>query len=284
MSYLTRTDLQTGKSIEIFYDDWGTGKPVVLIPWWPMSHEMWEYQTESLIQSGARVITYDRRGFGRSSRPWHGYDYDTLTDDLKTLLDELDLRDVTLVGFSMGGGEVVRYFSRYEGTRVSKVVLVASVTPYLLKTEDNPEGVDKSVFDDMITKMDDDRVAFLDSFSKHFFGINLISKPLSTPLLEYYKILASMSSPRATKVCVEAFSQTDFRDEMASIHVPTLIIHGESDKTVPIETSGEQSAKLIRNNRFIQYVDAPHGLFYTEKERLGNDLIEFIHERIAVMM
>jgi len=249
---------------------------VVLIHGWPLSKEMWEYQIEPLVEAGLRVIKYDRRGFGKSSKPWGEYDYNTLTEDLHTIMEELDLRDAVLVGFSMGGGEAVRYLSRYGSSRVSKIVLVSSVTPYLLKTADNPDGVDESVFKEMLDQMSEDRIAFLDSFGKTFFGVNLVSHPVSTPLLEYYRMLASVAAPRATKQCAIAFAQTDFRQDVQAINVPTLIIHGDADKTVPIDASGARTAKMIPGSQYLVYEGAPHGLFYTHKEKLNQDLISFI--------
>jgi len=275
MAFLKKTD-NTGKELSLHYVDYGTGKPVILIHGWPLSHEMWEYQISDLVNSGYRVIAYDRRGFGKSCKPWSGYDYDSLTEDLKFVIDELGLENITLVGFSMGGGEVVRYFSKYGGKNVSKAVLISAVTPYLLKTDDNPDGVPQEVFDEMTEQMKNDRIGFLDEFGKQFFGVGLLNKPLSTPLLEYYRMLCSLASPKATVDCAASFSTTDFRSEMSSITVPTLIIHGDADKTVPIDPTGKESAKVIANNQFIIYEGAPHGLFYTDKERLNGDLIAFI--------
>ncbi len=280
MSYIETSDLQASEPVMIHYQDVGKGDPVVLIHGWPLSHEMWEYQINDLVYAGFRVIAYDRRGFGKSSKPHYGYDYDTLTQDLKVLMDELNLQDVTLVGFSMGGGEVARYFSRYGGERVSKAVLIGSVTPYLLQTPDNPDGVKQSVFDDMMTSMKEDRINFLDTFGKQFFGVNLISKPVSTPLLEYYRMLASFASPRATQECARAFATTDFREDMKFINVPTLIIHGDADKTVPIEPTAEQTSRMLPDAKYIRYEDAPHGLFYTHREKLNQDLIAFIQESV----
>src|SRR5688500_5984743 len=174
MSYI-----KSASGVNLFYEDWGTGQPVVLIHGWPLSHEMWEAQLTELPQQGLRCIAYDRRGFGKSSKPWQGYDYDTLADDLKAVLDELDLNDVTLVGFSMGGGEVVRYLSKYGSARVSKAVLLGAVTPFLLKTSDNANGAPQEVFDGMIEKIREDRPAFLADFGKQFFGVNLLSHPVS---------------------------------------------------------------------------------------------------------
>lgn len=281
MSYIQTNDSRFGEPVNLFYQDWGQGKPVVLIHGWPLSHEMWEYQMTELPKQGIRCIAYDRRGFGKSSKPWSGYDYDTLADDLKAVLDELDLQDVTLVGFSMGGGEIARYFSRHGGARVSKAVLVSAVTPFMLQTDDNPDGVPQETFDEMLANMKEDRIKFLDDFGKQFFGVNLINRPVSTPLLEYYRTLASLASPVATQECAKSFSSTDFRQDMGSINVPTLIIHGDSDKTVPIETSGEQSSQMILNSTYKVYDGAPHGLFYTEKEQLNRDLADFILEPVA---
>lgn len=270
------TYIEVAQDVQLYVQDYGQGKPVILIHGWPLSNEMWEYQVEALVENNFRVITYDRRGFGKSSQPWDGYDYDTLADDLKAIIDQLQLDDITLVGFSMGGGEVVRYFSRHDGRGVSKVVLIASVTPFLLKTADNPEGITQEMADETAESIRKDRIGFLDTFGKTFFGVNLINKPLSTPLLEYYRMLASLASPRATLECAKSFSSTDFRSEMASLNVPVLVIHGDADKTVPIEFSSEKAVTLISDHTYVVYSGAPHGLFYTEREQLNEDLLEFL--------
>ncbi|WP_317126118.1 alpha/beta fold hydrolase [Flavobacterium rhamnosiphilum] len=269
--------IETAPNVKLYVKDYGEGKPVILIHGWPLSNEMWEYQIDTLVQNNFRVIVYDRRGFGKSSQPWDGYDYDTLADDLKAIIDQLDLKEATLVGFSMGGGEVVRYFSRHSGKGVSKAVLIASVTPFQLQTDSNPNGVPQEKYDAMAAQIKEDRIGFLDSFGKTFFGVSFISKPISTPLLDYYRMLCSFASPRATLECAISFSTTDFRREMASVNVPTLIIHGDEDKTVPIEITSEIAAKLIPDNKFIVYEGAPHGLFYIEKDKLNKDLIEFLN-------
>lgn len=276
MQYIETSKDAAGHPVKINYTDYGTGKPVILIHGWPLSGDMWEYQTNDLVNSGHRVITYDRRGFGKSSKPWDGYDYDTMTDDLKAIIDQLGLEDITLIGFSMGGGEVVRYFSRHAGKGVTKVILIASITPYMLQTDSNPDGVPQEMFDEMGEKMKEDRIGFLDEFGKTFFGVSTTSKPLSKPLLEYYRMLCSLASPRATQECAKSFSTTDFRTEMRLVNVPTLIIHGDADKTVPIEPTGKQAAKAIPGSHFIIYEDAPHGLFYTHKEKLNADLVKFL--------
>jgi pimeloyl-ACP methyl ester carboxylesterase len=276
MKFITKRDATTGEEVRIAYSDYGQGKPVILIHGWPLSREMWEYQLEDLVNAGHRVIKYDRRGFGKSSKTWDGYDYDSLTEDLKSVIDELDLREVTLVGFSMGGGEAVRYISRYGSDRIAKLVLISSVVPYLSKSEDNPEGVDPSVFADMLEQIEKDRIGFLDDFGKKFFGVNVVSHPVSTPLLEYYRMLASFASARSTKQCALSFANTDFREDLKKINVPTLIIHGDDDKTVPIEASSDRTAQMIADSEYIVYEGAPHGLFYTHREKLNQDLLRFI--------
>ncbi|OAB27312.1 Pimeloyl-ACP methyl ester carboxylesterase [Flavobacterium fryxellicola] len=277
----TRTGIdmyvETAPNVKLYVKDYGQGKPVILIHGWPLSNEMWEYQIDTLVQNNFRVIAYDRRGFGKSSHPWDGYDYDTLADDLGAIIEQLNLEQAALVGFSMGGGEVVRYFSRHGGKGVSKAVLISSVTPFQLQTDSNPNGVPQEKYDGMAEQIKADRIGFLDSFGKTFFGVSFISKPISTPLLDYYRMLCSFASPRATLECAKSFSSTDFRGEMASVNVPTLIIHGDEDKTVPIEISSEVATKLIPDNKFIIYEGAPHGLFYIEKDKLNSDLIEFLN-------
>lgn len=267
-----------GEDIQLSYKDYGQGRPVVLIHGWPLSKDMWEYQIDDLVNAGLRVVKYDRRGFGKSDKPWDGYDYDTLSEDLNGLLEGLDLRDAVLVGFSMGGGEIARYLSRYGSDRVSKIVLISSVLPYLSKTPDNPEGVDQAVFATMMEQMKDDRIAFLDDFGKKFFGVNLLNKPVSTPLLEYYRSLASVALPRATQQCALSFANTDFRADVESIKLPTLIIHGDDDQTVPIDASSNRTAKLIPDAEYKVYEGAPHGLFYTHRKQLNQDLIDFCLE------
>lgn len=269
--------IETAQNVKLYVKDYGKGKPVILIHGWPLSNEMWEYQIDFLVQNNYRVIAYDRRGFGKSSQPWDGYDYNTLTDDLNSIIIQLQLENVTLVGFSMGGGEVVRYFSRYKGKNVSKAALISSIIPFLQKTDDNPEGRPKEKSEATAASISDDRIGFLDNFSKVFFGVNIINKPLSTPLLEYYRNLCAAASPRATLQCANSLNSTDFRDELHTIKVPTLIIHGTDDKNVPIEISSEKTAKAIKNNTFIVYEGAPHGLFYTEKDKLNQDLLNFLN-------
>ena len=262
--------------VNLYYEDLGKGKPVIFIHGWPLSGAMWEYQITQLPQQGIRCITYDRRGFGQSDKPIGPYDYNTLASDLKAVIDELKLENVTLVGFSMGGGEIAKYFSLYGGAKVSKVVIISGVVPYMLKTEDNPDGVPQEVFDEMGKNMTNDRPAFLEAFNKDFFGVTLLSQPVSDALLQQCANAAMLASPIATIECAKSFSTTDFREDVIKINVPTLIIHGDADKTVPIAPTGNRSANLIPGAKYIIYEGAPHGLWVTEKERLNKDLVDFI--------
>ena len=278
MSFIKTKSSGAGNAIKIFYEDLGTGKPVIFIHGWPLNHEMWEYQLAELPKNNLRCIAYDRRGFGKSDRPWDNYDYDTLADDLKSLIEELDLNDVTLVGFSMGGGEIARYIGKYGNDKIAKVILIASVTPFMLKTGNNPEGVDKQIFDEMVEKISKDRPAFLEEFAKKFYGVNNINQSVSQPILDWNQMLCLMSSPKATIDCVRSFSETDFREDLKKINVPVLIIHGDADKTVPINVSGDKTSQLLPQARYIVYENAPHGLFITEKDKLNADLISFISD------
>lgn len=264
------------ENIRLYYEDWGTGQPLVFIHGWPSSHEMWEYQLTYFAAKGFRVIAYDRRGFGQSFKPWENYDYSTLAGDLKLVLDHLDLQEVTLIGFSMGGGEVVRYCSSYKSARIKKIALVSTVLPFMLKTPDNPEGIDQKVFDGFIEKILEDRPAFLADFGKQFFGETFIKHPVSQSLLDWAQMLTLKGSAKATIDCSTSFSSTDFRKELSGIKVPALIIHGEEDKTVPIEVSSDRTAKMMPDAIYKIYPGAPHGLFFTDKDRLNEDLEEFI--------
>ena len=238
---------------------------------------MWEYQIEALVNNGNRVITYDRRGFGKSSQPWEGYDYDTLAEDLKAVIDELELTDVTLVGFSMGGGEVARYFGKYGSHGISKAIFISAVTPFMLQTPDNPTGVPQEEFTKIETGLREDRMAFLEGFSKKFYNVGLLSKPVSSAYLQNDFNIASAASPRATIQCMKSFASTDFRADLALIDVPVLMIHGDADQIVPIKAASEQAAKLIKNCRYVVYEGAPHGLCFTEKQKLTSDLIAFVN-------
>ena len=277
MEFITTSDKATGEKVRLAYSDYGFGDPVVMIHGWPLSREMWEYQLGDLVDAGFRVVKYDRRGFGKSSKPWNGYDYDTFAADLNEILEQLDLKNVTLVGFSMGGGEVVRYLSNYGTQRVKKIALISTVLPFLQKTADNPDGVDQKVFEEIMQQIRNDRIGFLDEFGKVFFGANMVSHPVSKPLLEYYRMLGSFAAARSTLQCVVAFSQTDFREDVRTIKIPTLIIHGNDDKIVPIEASSNRTAAMIPGSHYLVYEGAPHGLFYEYRQKLNADLVNFIN-------
>lgn len=261
---------------ELYVEDLGSGPTMVLIHGWPLSGKMWEYQTNVLPAHGIRTVTYDRRGFGLSDKPWGGYDYDTLADDLASILETLDLTDVTLVGFSMGGGEVARYMSRHAGKRVSKCVLLGSVVPYLRKDKSNPGGVDPSVFEGIKKGLSDDRPGFLTDFSKSFFGVGMVTSPVSNSFLAAYCEDAMRAAGHATLAACNAWSSTDFRPDLASFSVPTLIIHGDADHTVPIDLTAKMAQVGISGSALKIYEGAPHGLYYTHRDQLNEDLLKFI--------
>ncbi|MGZ3703427.1 MAG: alpha/beta fold hydrolase [Bdellovibrionota bacterium] len=276
MSFLTTMDAN-----EIYYSDLGRGDPVVLIHGWPLNADMWEYQVLSLLEQGFRVITYDRRGFGRSSKPANGYNYDVFASDLNQLIEQLDLHRAALVGFSMGGGEIARYLSQYDSSRIARVMLISSVVPYLFQAHDNPEGVSPEVFDDMIVALREDRPAFLANFARLFFGMGLLSSPVSEETLAWTSSLALQASLKATIDCVRAFSQTDFRNDVRAIQVPTLLVHGTSDKVVPISATSEVTQRLIPHATLKRYDGAPHGLIITDKEELNRDMLAFFGRESA---
>ena len=271
MQYVTTTD-QT----KLYVKDWGAGRPVIFMSGWPLSSDSWDDHAMALADSGYRTIAYDRRGFGRSSQPWSGYDYDTLADDLAAVIEQTGAKDAVLVGFSMGGGEVARYMSRHGGKSVVQAALVSSVVPYMLKTSDNPNGTEQDVFDNMAEGMREDRAKFFAGFFKDFFGVNLLSRPASAELLEWARSVSMQASLKATLACAKSFASTDFRPDLAAFKVPTLIIHGTDDKTVPIDASGRAAARGISQATLIEYEGAPHGLFATEKDRLTLDLLQFL--------
>jgi non-heme chloroperoxidase len=268
--------VENSAPIELQYQDYGTGKPVVLIHGWPLSGRSWENQVPALIGAGYRVITYDRRGFGGSSQPWGGYDYDTFAADLNTLLEHLDLHEVTLVGFSMGGGEVVRYIATYGTDRVAKAVLASAVPPYLYKSGDNPEG---ALDDDTIAGFEagvtSDRLAFLDAFTTNFFSAGDELK-VSQAQRAYAVNIAAFASPKGTLDCITAFSRTDFRSDLEKLTVPTLVIHGDSDGIVPIEASGKRSAQAIAGSELVVIEGGPHGLNASHAQEFNQALLDFL--------
>lgn len=261
----------------LYVKSWGEGRPVVLIHGWPLSADSWDPVALALAENGYRAIAYDRRGFGRSQQPWQGYDYDTFADDLADVLEAQGVsQDIALVGFSMGGGEVARYMARHGGLSVVRAALVSSVVPCMLKSQDNPEGIEQAVFDDMNAGIRHDRAHFFAGFFKTFFGVGMLSQPVSNELLDWARGMAMQASLRATLECAKAFAATDFREDLEAFRVPTLIVHGTADKTVPIAASARAAHAGIAKSTLLKYDDAPHGLFATEKHRLSKDLISFI--------
>lgn len=260
---------------QIYYKDWGTGKPILFSHGWPLDADMWDSQMNFLAERGYRVIAFDRRGFGRSDQPWQGYDYDTFAEDLHSLIAHLDLDEITLVGFSMGGGDVSRYIGRYGTERVSGLVLLGAVTPIFIKTDDHPQGVEKSVFDGIKDGLRKDRAQFISDFATPFYGINQ-GMTVSAGVLSQTLNIALLASLKATIDCVTAFSETDFRGDMAKIDVPTLVIHGTKDQIVPFEATGKLAAGMIANAQLKTYEGAPHGFAQTHQDQLNNDLLAFI--------
>jgi pimeloyl-ACP methyl ester carboxylesterase len=269
--------VKTRDGTDIYVKDWGSGRPVVLIHGWPLSADSWDPQAMALADAGFRVIAYDRRGFGRSGQPWSGYDYDSLTDDLADVMKAAGAdQDATLIGFSMGGGEVARYMSRHDGRGIVSAGLIGSVVPYMLKTDDNPDGVPEETLQQIAEGIKKDRPNFFHSFFKDFFGVGYVSSPVSQETLDWAWRLAMQAGLKPTLACAESFGHTDFRPDLPAFRVPTLVLHGTGDKTVPIDATGRQAAAGIANAQLVEYDGAPHGLFATESDRLTRDLLSFL--------
>lgn len=266
----------TKDKTKLYVKDWGVGQPVILLHGWPLSSDSWDEQAIAIANAGFRAISYDRRGFGRSSQPWSGYDYDTLSDDLATVIEHADAKDAIVIGFSMGGGEVARYMSRHGGKSVAKAALISSIVPFRLKTEDNPTGTEQAAFDKIANSINEDRAAFFTGFFRTFFGVGTPGNTVSNELLGNMGSIAMQASLKATLECLKSFSTTDFRGDLKHFKVPTLIIHGTEDKTVPIDASARLAAKGISQSTIIEYDGAPHGLFVTDREKLTNDILSFI--------
>ena len=273
--------IKTRDGTDLYVKDWGSGRPVILMHGWPLNADSWDMQAMALAEAGFRAIAYDRRGFGRSGQPWNGYDYDTLADDLADVMKEAGAdNDATIVGFSMGGGEVARYMSRHGGRGVVAAGLIASVVPYMLKTDDNPHGTPQSTFDQIAEGIRQDRPAFFrDKFTKQFYGVGYIAHPVSDDVLDYSTSLALQAGLWPTLACAQAFGHTDFRPDLPAFRVPTLIVHGTGDQTVPIDASARAAAAGIPQSQLVEYDGAPHGLNVTHADRLSEDLLTFLGAR-----
>jgi non-heme chloroperoxidase len=263
-------------TIDIHYEDYGTGKPVVLIHGWPLSLDSWEKQMPDLLNAGYRVIAYDRRGFGHSSKPFSGYDYDTLSEDLDKIMMKLNLHDVTLVGFSMGGGEVARYLSKYGAGRVIKAVFMAAIPPFLLQTPNNPEGVDGKVFDGIKKALIADRPAFLTGFFSNFYNVDVLKgKRISDEVLHLSWNVGVGASPKGTLDCVSSWL-TDFREDLKKINIPVLALHGDADRIVPAAASAKRIPDFVKNAKLAIIEGAPHGMNWTHAEEVNRELLAFL--------
>jgi len=275
----TASTITTADGVQLYYKDWGPkdGPVVTFSHGWPLSSDSWESQMLFLASEGYRVVAHDRRGHGRSSQPWEGNDMDHYADDLAAVIDTLDLQDVTLVGFSTGGGEVARYIGRHGTGRVKKAVLVSAVPPMMLRTEDNPDGLPLEVFDGIRKASLEDRAQlYLDLASGPFYGFNRPGAKVSQGLIDNWRAQGMQAGHKNTYDSIAAFSATDFREDLKKFDVPTLVIHGDDDQIVPLDSSGKASAALIEGAQLIVYPGAPHGLTDTHKERFNNDLLAFL--------
>jgi non-heme chloroperoxidase len=275
MSYI-KVGQENSQSIEIYYEDHGSGSPVVLIHGWPLNGNAWEKQTAALLAAGHRVITYDRRGFGRSSKPGIGYNYDTFAADLNGLLSALDLTGVSLVGHSMGTGEITRYIGKYGTKRLRKVVLIGTLGPYLVKAPDNPEGVEPTVFDGIRAGLKADRPATLMEFLKNFYSVGgEDGKRVSERVIEANWAVAIGASPIGTLACVDAWIE-DFRKDIARNDLPTMIIHGDDDRILPADATSRRQAKMIENVKYVEIKGGSHGIPWTRAEEINNELVKFL--------
>lgn len=269
--------IQTRDQANLYVKTWGEGRPVFLIHGWPLCADTWDSVGIALAKDGYKAIAYDRRGFGRSDQPWQGYDYSTLADDLADVMEATGAnQDAAIIGFSMGGGEVVRYMSRHEGRGVMQAGLISSIAPFMLKTSDNPNGVPEEKLNEIAANIKKDRPAFFKTFLKDFYGVGLLAHPVSDEILHWSWNMCMMAGLHPTLACAESFGKTDFRSEMAAVNVPTLIVHGTKDNTVPIDATGRQAAAAIRQAVFKEYDGAPHGLFITHEQQLINDIKMFL--------
>src|SRR6266702_1124513 len=280
MPYVTVGKENSG-DVELYYEDHGSGDPVVLIHGYPLSGASWEKQLSALLSAGHRVITYDRRGFGKSSQPTTGYNYDTFAEDLRKLVRHLNLRDFALVGFSMGGGEVARYLGKYGSKGVSKAVIISGVPPFLLKTADNPEGVDGSVFEGIQKAVVADRYAFFTEFFKNFYNTDLLlGKRVSEQAVQASWNVAAGASAMASLACGPTLHE-EFRKDLTRVDVPTMVIHGDADRILPLGTSGLRTAKLIKGARLLVVKDGPHCITWTHADQVNPELVNFLGEEVG---
>jgi pimeloyl-ACP methyl ester carboxylesterase len=270
---------ENSSGIDLYYEDHGAGKPVVLIHGYPLSGASWEKQIPGLLDADFRVITYDRRGFGQSSKPTSGYNYDTFADDLHRLVSHLGLRAFSLVGFSMGGGEVARYIGRFGSKGIEKAVFISSVPPFLLKTQDSPEGVEGATFDGIQKAVAADRYSFFTEFFKNFFNADVfLGKRVSEQAIQNFWNVAAGASATASFACVPTWHE-DFRRDLSRIDVPTLVIHGDADRVVPFRASGERTAKMVKGARLVVVKDGPHCITWTHPEEVNPALMDFLGSR-----
>lgn len=269
--------LTTKDGTQIYYKDWGAGQPVVFCHGWPLNSDSWESQMMFLAANGYRCVAHDRRGRGRSGQPWNGNDMDTYADDLSELIEKLDLKGVFLIGFSAGGGEVARYVGRHGTKRLARIALIGAVPPFRLKTASNPEGEPIEKFDKSRAGSTADRSQFYkDIASGPFFGANRPGAKVSQGTIDSFWLQGMQAGAKNTYDCIKAFSETDFTEDLKKIDVPTLIIHGDDDQIVPIESTSRRTAKLVKNATLKVYAGAPHGLAYTHKDQLNADLLAFL--------
>jgi len=280
MPYVT-VGKENSSDIGLYYEDHGSGEPVVLIHGYPLSGASWEKQLSALLPAGHRVITYDRRGFGRSSQPTTGFNYDTFAEDLRKLVTHLNLRDFALVGFSMGGGEVARYIGKYGSKGVTKAVIIGGIPPFLLKTADNPDGVDGSVFEGIQKAVAADRYAFFTEFFRNFFNTDVfLGKRISEQAVQASWNVAAGASATASLACVPTWHE-DFRTDLARIDVPTLVIHGDADRIAPIQASGAKTVKVVKGARLVAIKDGPHAVSWTHAEEVNAELVNFLGKGAA---
>lgn len=267
---------ESSGDILLYYEDYGSGRPVILIHGYPLNGASWELQTAALLHAGHRVIAYDRRGFGKSSHPAEGYHYDQFAQDLHALIQHLRLGDAALVGFSMGGGEVARYVKKYGSKGIRKAVIIGGIPPFLLKTADNPEGVEGSVFDGIEKAATADRYAFFTAFFKDFYNSDVfLGKRVSEQVLQASWNVAAAASPIASRACVRTWIE-DFREDVRRIDVPTLVIHGEADRIVPIAAAGRRTAAMIKGARLVSIPDGPHAVTWTHAAEVNAELVPFL--------